>query len=118
WGCGQCIRTCSTTACASLSLHASGMDLSDMARVARRELVDGRPFRDYGIPRASLVRGRKISAMLARIFGSIAIEDLPLAYLAVSADLVIAALVVHRDGPLARAVAARTSLPGREAPVV
>jgi predicted acylesterase/phospholipase RssA len=100
------------------ALHASGVDPSEMARVARRELVDGRPFRDYGVPRASLIRGRKISTMLERIFGAAAIEDLPLGYFAVSADLVTAELVVHRDGPLVRAVAASTSLPGLAPPIV
>lgn len=99
------------------ALVASGRPLDEIERVCRRELVELHPFRDYTLPRSSLIRGRRASAMLHRVFGGTCIEELACDYFAVSADLTTATLVVHRSGPIAVAVAASMAVPGLTPPV-
>jgi predicted acylesterase/phospholipase RssA len=94
------------------ALYASGYSPGEIKAICRDEMVSRRPFRDWTLPRAGLVRGRRLGAMLARLFGSRRIEELPLDFFCVSADLVAAELVVHRDGLVADAVAASMSIPG------
>jgi predicted acylesterase/phospholipase RssA len=83
----------------------------------RRELVDRRPFSDYGLPRISLIRANRARAMLERLLGPARIEELAHDFFCVSADLVSAEPVVHRSGPLVTAVGASMSLPGLAPPL-
>ena len=55
--------------------------------------------------------------MLERTCGASRIEELAYNYFCISADLASATPVVHRRGPLARAVGASMSLPGLAPPV-
>ena len=100
------------------ALVASERDARVMERSLRAELVDRHPFRDYTLPRASLIRANKARAMLERLFGDARIEDLALPYFCIGADLLSAEVVVHRDGALTTAVGASMSLPGIAPPVV
>jgi len=93
-------------------LVALGLEPSDMLAVARRELVARRPFGDVTWPRHGLVRGGRLDASLRRAFGGALIEDQPIALFTVSVDLVAAEAVVHRQGPIAEAVALSVRLPG------
>lgn len=99
------------------ALAAQGRSPASIARVLRRELVDRRPFADYGIPRVALIRARRAQEMLDRLFGSTRIEDLRFDFFCISADLVSADAVVHRTGLLTEAVGASMSLPGLAPPV-
>jgi predicted acylesterase/phospholipase RssA/CRP-like cAMP-binding protein len=74
-------------------------------------------LRDPTLPVVALLAGRRIRAKLERVFGAVAIEDLPLPYLCVSTNLSRAAQAVHERGPLARAIRASIALPGVLPPV-
>lgn len=99
------------------ALAALGATPEEMIDLCREELVRGRPFADYTLPRVALIRGRRARAMLHRVFGERRLEALPLDLFCVSADLVAAEVVVHRRGPLERAVGASMALPGLAPPM-
>jgi NTE family protein len=100
------------------ALRASGLAPDAIAARCRAELVERRPFSDWTVPRVALIRARKARRMLQSVFDGRRIEDLELDYYCVSADLVAAEAVVHREGPLWEAVGASMSLPGLVPPVV
>jgi predicted acylesterase/phospholipase RssA len=93
-------------------LLAMGLDAAGMVELVRRELVVGRPFTDYVVPRHSLIRAEKATAMLQRVFGDARIEDKACSMFAISTDLVRAEQVVHRRGRIADAVGLSMRLPG------
>jgi predicted acylesterase/phospholipase RssA/CRP-like cAMP-binding protein len=74
-------------------------------------------LRDPTLPVVALLAGRRIRAKLEHVFGTAAIEDLPLPYLCVSTNLSRAAQSVHERGPLVRAIRASIALPGVLPPV-
>ena len=78
----------------------------------------GRLFTDYTFPVVALARGRRFDRYLKALFGDTNIEDLWLPYSCVSSNLTRATTVVHRTGPLWRAIRASSSLPGIVPPVV
>ena len=75
-------------------------------------------FSDYTLPFVSLTRGRRFDRYLQALFGDASIEDLRMPYFCVSSNLTRADTVVHRTGPLWRAIRASSSLPGLVPPVV
>ncbi|HTT87558.1 MAG TPA: patatin-like phospholipase family protein, partial [Acidimicrobiales bacterium] len=99
------------------ALIASGSDPHHMRDVLHRELVLRRPFSDYGVPRASLIRAQRGRLLLDRLFGTMVIEDLPLDFFCISADLTSAETIVHRHGLVSGALGASMSLPGVAPPV-
>jgi predicted acylesterase/phospholipase RssA len=96
---------------------AVGHDESEIQAICSEELVRRSPFNDYTFPRVALIRSRKASAMLQRVFGSAVIEELERPLLTVSADLLSSRVVVHRRGPIADAVGASMSIPGLAPPL-
>jgi predicted acylesterase/phospholipase RssA/CRP-like cAMP-binding protein len=74
-------------------------------------------LKDPTLPVVALLAGRRIRAKLEHVFGTTAIEDLPLPYLCVSTNLSRAAQSVHERGPLVRAIRASIALPGVLPPV-
>jgi len=99
-------------------LFALGLSADEVVKQCRRELVSNWPFNDYAVPRVALLRGRKLGAALDRMFGGARIEEAPLAYFAVSADLLTSEVAVHRRGRFADALQAALALPGMLPPVV
>ncbi|MGZ4769845.1 MAG: patatin-like phospholipase family protein [Ilumatobacteraceae bacterium] len=99
------------------ALFASGCPPGEIRELCQRELVTHNPFRDVTVPRVALIKGRNARSMLARTFSGRNIEELTLDYFCVSADLVSADVVVHRQGLVADAVAASMSMPGIAPPV-
>jgi NTE family protein len=81
------------------------------------ELVRHSPFNDYTIPRVALIRSRKATRMLERLFGELTIEELAKPLFTVSADLLSSLLVVHRRGNLMEAIGASMSIPGLVPPL-
>jgi len=77
-----------------------------------------RPDREYTVPLVSVMRGRRVRLLLEQMFGDARIEDLPVGYFCVSANLTRAVPHVHRQGLLTRATAASCALPGVLPPVV
>jgi NTE family protein len=87
------------------------------ARV-KRSFVDTNPLNDYTLPFVSLVSGRKVSRLLQREFAKMAIEDAPIPFFCVSANLTSGQLAVHRRGELWRWLRASVAIPGVLPPVV
>jgi NTE family protein len=97
---------------------AMGRHPEQMVETCRRVWVDRRQLDDYTVPRVSLIRARKIRATLERLYGGRSIEELDRDFFAISADLLGAGTVVHRQGPVFAAVGASMSLPVLAPPVV
>jgi predicted acylesterase/phospholipase RssA/CRP-like cAMP-binding protein len=78
----------------------------------------GRGLLDPTLPLVSVASGGRLWRALDESFGDgLGIEDLWLPFFSVATDLTSAASVVHRAGPLARALRASLSLPGILPPV-
>ncbi|TAN02699.1 MAG: cyclic nucleotide-binding domain-containing protein [Rhodanobacteraceae bacterium] len=83
-----------------------------MREVFRRALVDGKPFSDWTLPLVALTRGARTTLLLREAFGEIDIEDLPVPFACVSADLTLGVTAVHREGLLWRWLRASSAVPG------
>jgi predicted acylesterase/phospholipase RssA len=92
-------------------LLAAGHDSEAIDACCYEEWVRRNPVNDYTIPRASLIKGRKVQAMLDRVFGDVRIEELSRSLYCASVDLGQSSLTIDRYGPLAEAVAASIALP-------
>jgi NTE family protein len=98
-------------------LIAKGCSPAEIKEQFQRELVERRPFNDFTIPIVSLARGRRARGMMDRLFGDVVIEDLPLDFFCITADLVSGRELVHRRGPVWMNVGASMSIPGFAPPV-
>ncbi|MBS0395312.1 MAG: patatin-like phospholipase family protein, partial [Proteobacteria bacterium] len=96
---------------------AAGWSVAEMRERFHRSFVATNPLSDYTLPIVSLVAGRKVSRLLRQEFGDVAIEDLPLPFYAVSANLTTGHGSVHRDGELWRWLRASVAIPGVLPPV-
>jgi NTE family protein len=99
------------------AMVALGWKIEDIRDTCEQDLARHKPFNDYTFPRISLIRARKAARMLERLFGETQMEELPRPLFAVSANLLSGLPVVHREGPLARAVGASMSIPGIAPPL-
>jgi NTE family protein len=82
------------------------------AFVGAGALVDGKPLRDWTLPLVALTRGARTTMLLREAFGEIDIEDLPIRFACVSADLTLGTTAVHRSGLLWRWLRASGAVPG------
>jgi len=98
-------------------MHAFGLSPGEIQERCRDELVRRSPFNDYTLPRVSLIRWRKAARMLERIFGDTVVEELPVSFFTVSADLLASRTVVHRRGLVLEAVGASMAIPGLAPPL-
>lgn len=96
---------------------AAGWTTDEMVARFHRSFVATNPLSDYTLPIVSLVAGRKVSRLLRQEFGETAIEDLPLPFYAVSANLTTGRGSVHRVGDLWRWLRASVAIPGVLPPV-
>ncbi len=92
-------------------LLAVGHDSASIDACCYEEWVRRNPINDYTLPRSSLIKGRKVRAMLDRVFGDVRIEELSRSLYCASVDLHASSLTIDRDGPVADAVAASITLP-------
>jgi predicted acylesterase/phospholipase RssA/CRP-like cAMP-binding protein len=103
------------------SLIAAGkaLEMEDAARVRgmRSAVVEGPSALDLTFPVVSLASGTRITHALQDFFGELHIDDLWLAYFCVSCNLTQGELVVHRDGPVWRALRASFAIPGIFPPI-
>jgi predicted acylesterase/phospholipase RssA len=99
-------------------LAATGSTAAEVGDVIYREFVRQDMFGDYGIPRTSLLRGRRAWRSSARSYGDWTIEELPRGFRCVSTDLVSRTPVVHRSGLLVDAVRASARIPVVFTPIV
>ena len=91
-------------------------DIEQMVPGLKRQMT--RAFSDYTLPIVSLARGRRFDRCLSDLFGDAKIEDLWTPYFCVSSNLTKADTVIHRTGPMWRAIRASGGLPGLVPPVV
>ncbi|KGN31307.1 hypothetical protein N802_04255 [Knoellia sinensis KCTC 19936] len=97
--------------------YASGQTAEQVEALTYGEMVRGKPFSDYTVPRVALVRGRRTDDVMERTFGDLQIERLPRQFRCVSVDLLTRSLVVFRNGSLREAVRASSRLPGLFPPI-
>ena len=96
---------------------AMGWSDEEMQLRYRRSFVDTNPVNDYTFPLLALTRGKKVSRLLEREYGSTQIEDLRHPYFCVSANLTTGRLFEHRTGRLSYALRASVAIPGVMPPV-
>ena len=82
-----------------------------------RCFVATNPLGHFTIPFIALVAGRKTTSLMKREFAATQIEDLPLPFYCVSANLTRGTINEHHDGPLWRALRATVAIPGILPPV-
>ncbi|HEX5489491.1 MAG TPA: patatin-like phospholipase family protein [Rhodanobacteraceae bacterium] len=87
-------------------------DDGKLRAACRRALVDGKPLGDWTLPLIALTRGARTTMLLREAFGEIDIEDLPIPFACVSADLTLGVTAVHREGRLWRWLRASSAVPG------
>ena len=97
---------------------AMGWDDNEIEWRIRKAFVESNPLGDYMLPVVALTRGRRVEDRLQEHFGETLIEDLTVPFFAVSTNLAINQLRVHRGGMLRKALRASISLPGILPPVV
>ncbi|WP_353952042.1 MFS transporter [Knoellia sp. S7-12] len=97
--------------------YAAGRTAREVEELVYTELVRGKPFSDYTVPRVALVRGKRTDEVMERTFGDLQIERLPRQFRCVSVDLLTRGLVVFRNGSLRDAVRASSRLPGLFPPI-
>ncbi len=100
------------------AMAALGWPPETITETCRRELSHGAPFSDYTFPRHALLRARRLTSKLKRIFGDAALEQLAWPFFTVSADLLSSRMVVHRTGSLVEAVGSSMAIPGLAPPVL
>jgi NTE family protein len=96
---------------------AIGWSDEEMRLRYRRSFVDTNPVNDYTFPFIALTRGRKVARLLDREYGTTLIEDLPLPYFCISANLTTGRALEHRQGMVAHALRASVAIPGVMPPV-
>ncbi|SHL41081.1 NTE family protein [Desulfatibacillum alkenivorans DSM 16219] len=96
---------------------AMGLDHQTRMKECRKGFVDINPLGDYTLPLVALVKSRILDRQLKLQYGDARIEDLWLNFFCVSSNLTNAKMVVHKSGPLWKAVRASISLPGILMPV-
>jgi NTE family protein len=96
---------------------AAGWSDEEMIERYRRAFVAGRPLKDYTFPFVAMTSGRRVSELLQEAFGQRHIEDLPLPFFAVSANLTSGDPVTHRSGLLWYWLRASSAIPGVLPPV-
>jgi NTE family protein len=96
---------------------AMGWSDEEMRMRYRRSFVETNPVNDYTLPLLALTRGKKVTRLLEREYGSVLIEDLRLPYFCVSANLTTGRLFEHREGRVALALRAAVAIPGVMPPV-
>jgi predicted acylesterase/phospholipase RssA len=99
------------------ALCARGMDDAERVRRVSAIARTGRRLLTPTLPLVALSAGRYLDRILAEHLTAVPIEDLPLRFYCVSANLTRAEEVVHERGPLWSAVRASLSLPGIFPPV-
>ena len=103
------------------SLIAAGkaLEMDDAARCGamRQTILEGRSSLDLTFPAVALASGARITNAVQQFFGDLDIEDLWLDYFCVSCNLTQGELVVHRDGPVWRALRASFAIPGIFPPI-
>jgi NTE family protein len=100
------------------ALVAQGFRAREIQDRMRRHVVDNNPVGHYTLPLVSFVSGRRLTRMFKDACQDAKVEDLWRSFFCVSTDLASGSPVVHRSGPLWRALRASTAIPGLFSPVL
>lgn len=96
---------------------AQDWGIEEMHARLKHCFVENNPLDDWTVPLVALTRGVKASELLKSQFGSAAIEDLPLPFYCVSANLSRGDAHTHQQGTLWLALRASIAIPGVLPPV-
>ena len=91
--------------------------IDDIESQTVESFVGRNPLDDYTLPFHALTRGAKVDIGLAERFGDARIEDLWRPFFCVSSNLTAGTAMIHRAGPLDRAIRASIAIPGLLPPV-
>lgn len=94
---------------ASVALGRAEAEIEDRLR---RAFVDSNPVDDIAFPLLAMTHGLKVRDRLQTHFGDTLIEDMPLPFFALSANLTVGQPQLHERGPLVQALRASSALPG------
>ncbi|MEQ8352190.1 MAG: cyclic nucleotide-binding domain-containing protein [Leptospiraceae bacterium] len=97
---------------------ALGKQPGEILELVQEFLIDADPMSEYSIPFVSLIRGRRYTNAIKGVCGDANIEDLPIPYFAMAADLTAGAPMVFDRGPLWTATRASSSIPGLAPPIL
>ena len=75
-------------------------------------------FKDVTLPFVSLLTGRNLARSMGSVFGDLQIEDLPIPFFCVSANLSRAQMHIHLRGSVLRSLLATSRAPGVFPPIV
>lgn len=89
----------------------------EMRERYHRCFVTTNPINDYTLPIFALVSGRKVSRLLRNEFGLSRIEDLPLPFFCLTANLTRGKTTTHREGLVWRWLRAAVAIPGILPPI-
>ena len=99
------------------ALCAQGLPHAERVERALRAFTRSGPLMSPTLPLVALSSGNRVDRLLAEHFGGTSIENLPVRFFCVSANLTRAEEVIHERGELWRAIRASLSLPGIFPPV-
>jgi predicted acylesterase/phospholipase RssA/CRP-like cAMP-binding protein len=99
------------------ALFALDMPYARLIELAS-ELADNKNVFDYTLPLTSVAASKKVTKLCQRLFGDRMIEDLWIPFFCVSSNLTRGEPVVHRRGPMWRAVRSSISIPGVFTPMM
>ncbi len=91
--------------------YARGWDVDALTQRNAASFQKASALLDYTLPLTSLIAARRFDALLAEMFGELAIEDLWRKYFCTAVDLTAARLLMLQRGPLRRAVRASCTMP-------
>ncbi len=86
-----------------------GVSIEDMIPMVKKRFAR---LRDYTLPVASFLKGKRITQAMQAEFGEHLIEDLWLPFFCITTNMTTFGEAVHRRGPLVQILRASTALPG------
>jgi NTE family protein len=98
------------------ALFAAGMRWDEMAEIARK--IKWKDLAQLTLSRMGIARHAKLKAIIDDVIGRKRFEDLPLPFAAVAVDVTAGEEVILKDGSVAEAVRASSSIPGIFEPTV
>lgn len=99
------------------ALVIQGKTIDDILEITQENWKKLNSPISWTIPRISFIKGKRIRHLVHDIFGDVLIEDMPLPFFCVAADLVSGQEVVIDQGKLYEAILASGALPGFFEPV-
>lgn len=97
--------------------YAMGCGYDEMKEMNKKFYQTNR-LKRYTLPIISLIRPQILIALAKEMFGEVQLEDLWINSFAISCNISTCQVVVHRQGPLGKAIRATIAVPGIVPPVI